>query len=144
MAPTLPPDTASSIDWKVFAQIRELERKGVANLLVRVVEGYLKEAPVLLQTILNAVNGEDTQIWQEAAHTLKSSSTQVGAMQLSTLCRTLEYLGPTKEMLELSRHVQTLENEFVAVRQTLEHVLQEEILRDEHDTATPTPHFGRG
>ncbi len=139
-----PPGKGSAIDWEVFAQVRELERKGVANLLVRVVEGYLKEAPVLVQKILNAVNGEDSQALQDAAHTLKSSSAQVGAMQVSTLCRTLEHLGPTKEMMELGRHVQTLENEFVAVRQTLEHFLQEETLRNEDDVADPTPHPGRG
>ena len=76
---------------------------------------------MLVQKILNAVNGEDIQALQDASHTLKSSSAQVGAMQVSTLCRTLEHLGPTKEMMEFDRQVQTLGNESVAVRQTLEH-----------------------
>lgn len=54
---------------------------------------YLSQVPQLLASMRMAVTQGDATALQQAAHSLKSSSSQVGAQQLADLCRQLERLG---------------------------------------------------
>ena len=92
-----PPETAaaekpqvSPIDRKVHDEIRALEGEGNRGLLERIINLYLTAAPGLVEGILSAAEKGDTESLLRAAHTLKSSSANVGATGLSGLCRKIE------------------------------------------------------
>ena len=62
-------------------------------ILTKVINIYLKGAPEQLESIRQAVTQDDGSALERAAHSLKSSSANLGALQLSEICRELEMLG---------------------------------------------------
>ncbi len=63
------------------------------SLLDRIIDIYLQEAPVALQSLHNAINAADPEALRRVAHKFKSSSMQLGANQMAGLCGQLEKLG---------------------------------------------------
>lgn len=68
----------------------ERMRKTHAALLERIVRTYAQHAPAAIAGLDRAIAAESTGDLRTTAHSLKSSSAQVGAMRLSTMCRDLE------------------------------------------------------
>lgn len=60
---------------------------------VSVLQSYLGNAPGLMNGIKEAVKGGNLEALVTSAHSLKSSSANVGAMELSILARELEFKG---------------------------------------------------
>lgn len=54
---------------------------------------YTSETPVMIATLRTALEQDDRDIWVRIAHTLKSSSAQLGATHLASLCKKLEMEG---------------------------------------------------
>jgi CheY-like chemotaxis protein/nitrogen-specific signal transduction histidine kinase/HPt (histidine-containing phosphotransfer) domain-containing protein len=70
--------------------IRMLQRPGKPDLLGRVIDNYVTDTPKLLGDIRDGLARDDLETIRKAAHTLKSSSANVGALSLADLCRQLE------------------------------------------------------
>jgi HPt (histidine-containing phosphotransfer) domain-containing protein len=85
--------SASAIDQSVLDVIRDMEDEDDPDMLAEIVGLYLGRAPELLQALQEAVATRDAEPLRIAAHTLKSSSANVGARALADLCRELEELG---------------------------------------------------
>ena len=66
---------ADTIDWHFVHELVEL---------------YLSQLDQLAAAVGRGLRNHDHQAGQRAAHTLRSSSAQVGAMALANLCRRLE------------------------------------------------------
>lgn len=66
---------------------------GDAAALSELIESFLEEGPGLLARIEQAAGGGDAETLRQAAHTMKSSAADFGAMELSRLCREMEALG---------------------------------------------------
>ncbi len=77
------------IDRNVLEELYEI----MEDDFVSVLESYLKSAPGLMQGIRDAVKSVDMDGLVKSAHPLKSSSANVGAMELSVLARELEFKG---------------------------------------------------
>src|SRR5690242_1322670 len=60
------------------------------DLLTQIVRMYFDTAPALIAQLKAALASCDVQGIRSAAHSLKSSSANLGAMQLSQLCGRLE------------------------------------------------------
>ncbi|MDD5761541.1 MAG: response regulator [bacterium] len=88
---------ATPIDRNVLDGIRALEGDGNRGLLERVINLYLTDAPRLVEGILSAAEKGDMESLLRAAHTLKSSSANVGATGLSELCRKVEGMARAGE-----------------------------------------------
>jgi CheY-like chemotaxis protein len=54
---------------------------------------FVRDTRTLLDTLDEAIAHEDRETWTRLAHTLKSSSAQMGAKRLSLLCKELEQAG---------------------------------------------------
>jgi DNA-binding response OmpR family regulator len=77
---------------------------------VAILESFLASAPGLMRNIKQAVQEGDLQALVRPAHSLKSSSANVGAVQLSELARELEIKGRQNDDAELrSIYKRTLE-----------------------------------
>jgi signal transduction histidine kinase/CheY-like chemotaxis protein/HPt (histidine-containing phosphotransfer) domain-containing protein len=77
------------IDRNVLEELYEI----MEDDFVSVLESYLKSAPGLMHGIRDAVKAGDLEGLVKSAHPLKSSSANVGAMELSILARELEFKG---------------------------------------------------
>ena len=89
--PTDKPDKIDSLlDPAALAKLGALQRKGEPNIIGDVIKMFLDNSPDLLATINHAVDQGDGTTLHRAAHTLKSSSSNLGARQLAALCKQLE------------------------------------------------------
>lgn len=119
------PEAAASIDQSVLERIRALERSGAPGLVARLAALYLQDAPNLIARMKQAVDGRDCEALRAAAHTLKSSSANVGAMKLHGLCRDLEAAAREHQVANPVERVATIEEEFMAARTILRQELPE-------------------
>jgi PAS domain S-box-containing protein len=78
------------IDRTALDGMREIERSGKANMVKRLIDSYLSDAPTLIRAIKQAAEADNRPDLARAAHTLKSSSANLGALGLSNLCGELE------------------------------------------------------
>jgi len=83
-------DERPAIDMAVIGQIRDMERRGAARLLQRLVATYVGTAARLVAQGVHALKSGDAQSLQHAMHTLKSSSANLGAAELSRRFGALE------------------------------------------------------
>jgi CheY-like chemotaxis protein len=81
------------IDQKALDQIRQLDRDGSAGILQKVLQIYLDESSVLFNKVQQAIHERDFEGLRAAAHSLKSSSAQVGAQEFSEFCKEMETFG---------------------------------------------------
>jgi CheY-like chemotaxis protein/HPt (histidine-containing phosphotransfer) domain-containing protein len=94
------PDTASAaaegpadkvvLDLQTLERIRAMRRPGGPDLLIRVVDLFVSSSNELIDTMVAASRLDDAVTLAHAAHTLKSSSANVGAMAFAELCAELE------------------------------------------------------
>jgi HPt (histidine-containing phosphotransfer) domain-containing protein len=71
------------IDLAAIEVIRDMERRGATRLLERLVSTYVSTAARLVAQAAYALRAGDAMSLQHAAHTLKSSSANLGAIGLS-------------------------------------------------------------
>ncbi len=81
------------IDPTPLDAIRALEQPGTESLLETIINMFLDQSVELAGQIRSAVESGSPDGIREAAHSLKSSSANVGAMQVSALCYDLEVAG---------------------------------------------------
>jgi HPt (histidine-containing phosphotransfer) domain-containing protein len=78
------------LDAQTLAKLQELDPDGKAGLVQRVLTTYTRSLSRLLAQLHTARVANDPQAVRHVAHTLKSSSASVGALQLSALCADIE------------------------------------------------------
>ena len=81
------------VDLSVLENIRSLQKEGMPNVLEELGEIYLKQSKDLLISLKNAIKQGDASAIQAIAHSLKSSSENMGALTLVKLCKELEKKG---------------------------------------------------
>lgn len=71
-------------------ELRALESPNTAGFFARIVETYLADAGRQVERIRQGVSGGDAAAVAGAAHTLKGSSSYLGASRLADLCERLQ------------------------------------------------------
>ena len=87
--------------------------------LCKIIGCYLDSAPTLLQRVRDAVAAGDGEALHQAAHSLKSSSANLGATQLAALCRELEQGGRERRLEDAAELFQALETHYLRAREAL-------------------------
>jgi len=80
----------SILDRTALEGLRALETSDNPNLVSRIIEAYMTDTPKLIDKMKHALEASDMMEVAKAAHTLKSSSANVGALELSDRCKQLE------------------------------------------------------
>ena len=114
-----PEPTASPLDERALAQIRALQRPGAPDLLGKIIGLYLESSAGLLQQVRDAVAGENGEALRLAAHSLKSSSANLGATQLVAACKELEQRGRERRLEGTADLLQALETHYLRAREAL-------------------------
>lgn len=107
------------LDRTALVQIRALQRPGSTDLTSKIINLYLDTSPDLIAKIRDAaVQRDSTNLWQ-AAHSLKSSSANLGALVLANLCKELEQRGREGRLENIERLLRELEMAYIQVREAL-------------------------
>jgi CheY-like chemotaxis protein/HPt (histidine-containing phosphotransfer) domain-containing protein len=119
-APAPAPDpSASPLDERALAQIRTLQRSGAPDLLGKIIDLYLESSASLLQQIREAVAEENGEALRRAAHSLKSSSANVGATELAAACKELEQRGRENNLWGVAELLSEMDTLYPRVCQAL-------------------------
>ncbi|MBX3349580.1 MAG: PAS domain S-box protein [Nitrospira sp.] len=108
------PSAGSIIDQTALAGIRALQRSGQPDIVVRVVTSYLDTSPDIVERIRSAARSQNATELRAAAHRLKSSSAQLGAMAVSADCRELEQMGERQDLTHVDEVIARLGQHYVA------------------------------
>ena len=100
------------IDPAALAAIRILQRPGQPDLVVRVVTSYLETSPDIVDRIRSAARSQNAMELRAAAHRLKSSSAQLGALAVAADCRELEQMGERQDLTHVEEVVARLEQHY--------------------------------
>ncbi len=130
--PSPPTPTASTqssslaaIDYRVWDTIRALQRKGQPSVLPHLLGLYLEDSRKLMNGLAQAVSSNDALAVYKAAHSLKSSSANLGAVTMAALCKELEAVGRSQAMDKAVGLLAQLETEYAAVQAAFTAELQE-------------------
>jgi signal transduction histidine kinase/CheY-like chemotaxis protein len=119
-APTVAP---AAINPMALDAIRALSPGQGEALLQRVVAAFLQDTPRQLTVLREAIAGGDPATIRKTAHSLKSSSANVGADALARLCKEMEQIGRAGHTDGAARLQAALEQAFQATRESLSTIL---------------------
>jgi two-component system sensor histidine kinase/response regulator len=114
-----PADGDMVIDFAAIDRIRDMEKRGAARLLERLIATYLATAAKLVTDAERALEQADADSLRHAVHTLKSSSANLGATALSKQCAALELLARSRRLHAARRDWPAARAEYERVAQAL-------------------------
>ncbi len=121
-----PPLTADShIDLTMLGQISRQMPDSPA-ILSRFIAIFLRASPPMLAILRDAILADDPAAVCSAAHTMKSSNAQIGALRLAAKCAELEMLGAMGQLLDTKQLLEELEQEYQAVHHQLKQILADQ------------------
>ncbi len=103
------------IDPEVLDELRSV----LGNEVDRLIDVFLEDTPRIVAALENAAIGPDYDALREAAHSLKSSSANLGAMSLSAAARRVELGARERSLDRPAVAVALIANEFSRVHQAL-------------------------
>ena len=92
------PRRPQCLDRNILDDIRSLQTDNAPDILARVIDIYMKQSPLLLERLRDAISRQDPAAIESAAHSFKSGNANVGALEMAALCSELEQLGRTKRI----------------------------------------------
>ena len=115
----------SVVDWSVLDEFLAFRKPGAPDPRRRIITIYLDSAPMLMEAMKTAISAADGALLTKAAHSLKSSSMNVGAKGLGSLCAELERTGKAGSIEEAKNLVESLETQYAHVTSALRDSLQQ-------------------
>ncbi|MEM5788750.1 MAG: Hpt domain-containing protein, partial [Syntrophobacteraceae bacterium] len=113
----------SGMDHAAIRMLKTLESPRNVNLFEKVIRTYLDDTPERIDTMIRGFRAGDIESIGRAAHTLKSSSANLGATRLAELCRKVEEAGRTGPVESIEKMIEQIETEYLRVS----HCLREEL-----------------
>lgn len=92
------------------------------EMLEQLIDIYLSETPKRLKRMEQAVSSNDASELRQVAHSLKSSSAMLGAMEASAICYQLENLGRSGSVENAKQMVDALAKLCDLVNDSLEYL----------------------
>ncbi len=113
------------IDPAPLEGLRQLERNGAVGLVTKVVQAWIASSGELIGKLESSLMAGDRREFHRAAHTLKSSSANVGAATVSALAKQLETDAATELPIGSTDLIRRLASERLLAAAALKRVIQE-------------------
>jgi HPt (histidine-containing phosphotransfer) domain-containing protein len=110
----------SVIEKEIKSKAKEWMDEYGEDFLVELIDVYLVDTPDRMMHLRQALDDGDVETCVREAHTLKSSSANVGAMCLSVLAKEMESAGRAGQIDSVSGEMQRFEDLFAHVKAALE------------------------
>lgn len=78
------------LDQRVLQRLKDLGGDDDPGLFLELIDIFLQDAPQRIDEIRRGLEQGDVKLLERAAHTLKSSSANIGALQFAALCKRIE------------------------------------------------------
>ena len=118
-APAARRKEGAAIDLSMLDQLRSIQRPGEPDIVVEVIELFLRDAPDRLKALRAAAAANDLAAASRAAHTIKGSAGHLGAKTLATLSGRIEDKAKQGAKIDLAFAVQAVEEELAGVEVAL-------------------------
>ncbi|MCD6272022.1 MAG: response regulator [Deltaproteobacteria bacterium] len=118
------PKEEEILEKEALAKIRALQREGAPDIASKVIGLYLESSPDLIQSINESVRQENSSLLYEAAHSLKSSSANLGAMRMAAICKELENMGRNARSTDATSLINAIATEYEQVTNALQQELK--------------------
>ncbi len=120
-AASCPPSTVASafVATEYLDDIRSLQDPNSPDLLSELVGTYFTSSNQLLDGLRQGVSTADAPTVMRSAHSLKSSSANLGALSLARYCQEMETLGRNNTLVGSSELLVKIESEYAGVCRTL-------------------------
>jgi len=112
--------SADAVNYAVLDKLRELQEEGEPDILTDLINLFISDASGRLASMETAVAEQNDETLQLAAHTLKGSSSNLGAQGMVQLCSELEKADQWDHSVDVPNVLAQLEREFEAVCLALE------------------------
>jgi len=110
---------AEVLERPVLAELGKVLTNGKPEMLARVINLYLTESPKLIQKLKQAAGAGDALQIERSAHSLKSSSANLGATALSRYCADIEASARRADTEEARKILAKIETEHTCVQSAL-------------------------
>jgi CheY-like chemotaxis protein/HPt (histidine-containing phosphotransfer) domain-containing protein len=110
------------IDRKIIDSIRQLGGDKAEAILKKIICTYLETSPQLLENVETAINLQDADKLRKSAHTLGSSSANLGAIEFSKRCKELELMARSQDLTQGTQKVSQLVLEYHRVSSALQQI----------------------
>lgn len=114
----------SMIADEIRHKARELAEDFGAEFVVELVGDYLGEADQRMARLRQALSDGDATILTYEAHTLKSSSANIGAQSFSDLAKRFEEAGRGGALSSLETEIESFQRHYAVVKLCLEELRQ--------------------
>ena len=118
------PAVASVLDVSVIEALRSLGAPGDPDVYTEVALLFLDDVPVQLAALTAAIAADSAESVRQIAHRLRGSALEIGAIRMAPVCAAIEYAARDGSLEEAAARAANLDLEFVATRETLQHVIQ--------------------
>lgn len=110
---------SSPIDRSVLNRLKDLQMEGKPDIFERIITAFCTSSDPLVAGLREALAGHDLNVLQNTAHSLKSSSANVGAIKLSALNKELELECRNITLENAANLVSAIEVEYIRVKDAL-------------------------
>ena len=113
-----------TIDMQAIDGLRELSPDSGTEFLRELIEIYLQDTPQRIAEMEDALTKKDLPAFTRAAHTIKGSSSNFGAIKLTKLAHELEMQGKSDNVSDSPAYCVKLRAEYTQVGQILSRIAQ--------------------
>lgn len=111
--------TSDAVDMKWLNAFEELQADDETDLIVELIDLYLKDAPQRMLAIREAALANEWLLLKRAAHNLKGSSASLGIRQVAETCRKLEGTEYEHSKESVGELLQQMDDEFARASEAL-------------------------
>lgn len=112
------------LDPEAIANLRSFSPDGTDDFLKEILGIFLEDTPLRIAELHSTFSAGDAAAFARAAHTIKGSSSNVGANELRALAAQLELDARQNGLAGLDRQVPELEAAFARVKAAIDQLLQ--------------------
>lgn len=109
-----------AVDLTVLLAFEEMQVEGEPDLIVELIDLYLKDAPLRLTSMREAAAEGDEVALRRAAHGLKGSSASIGVGHVAALCEELERVPRVDAVGQVRALLEQLGQELEGARRAFE------------------------
>jgi len=137
--PSETPGINSVLAPETIATLQEMVDEKDPDFCRNLVEIFVSDATALLDTLYTAAASGDAPLLARTAHTLKGSSSNIGAVKIAALCLELQTQGEAGNIEAATHHVERLVAELDCARQALTQALFTSRERSDRDDLFDPP-----
>ncbi len=119
-----PEQTPCTLNQEMLEGIRALQRPGRPDILSKAINLYIESSTELMQTIRHSIKQDEPEALRAAAHSLKSSSANLGAERFAAVCAELEEIGRQGITDAATKLLDHLESEYQSASLALQHEMR--------------------